>query len=106
MLAETLRLLHTEPLDGLPPLTGGMVGYLGYDVVRRLERIGTEQVRAGRRGRRARRPGTGHAAGHRPGRAGPSRGTVTLIANAVNWDATDERVDAAYDAAVGRLRGR
>ena len=24
-------------------------------------------------------------------------GTVTLIANAVNWDASDERVDAAYD---------
>ena len=40
VLAETLRLLHTEPLAGLPPLTGGMVGYLGYDVVRRLERIG------------------------------------------------------------------
>ena len=40
VLAETLRLLHTEPLAGLPPLTGGMVGYLGYDIVRRLERIG------------------------------------------------------------------
>ena len=38
-LAETLRRLHTEPLSDLPPLTGGMVGYLGYDVVRRLERI-------------------------------------------------------------------
>src|SRR3954454_23623543 len=25
-LAQTLRLLHTEPLPGLPPLTGGMVG--------------------------------------------------------------------------------
>ena len=30
-------------------------------------------------------------------------GTVTLIANAVNWDATDERVDLAYDDAVARL---
>ena len=30
-------------------------------------------------------------------------GTVTLIANAVNWDASDERVDAAYDDAVARL---
>ena len=28
-------------------------------------------------------------------------GTVTLIANAVNWDASDERVDAAYDSARG-----
>ena len=24
---------------GLPPLTGGLVGYLGYDIVRRLERL-------------------------------------------------------------------
>jgi len=30
-------------------------------------------------------------------------GTVTLIANAVNWDASDERVDAAYDSAVARI---
>jgi anthranilate synthase component 1 len=26
-------------VPGLPPLTGGLVGYLGYDVVRRLERL-------------------------------------------------------------------
>ena len=30
-------------------------------------------------------------------------GTITLIANAVNWDGRDERVDEAYDAAVSRL---
>ena len=30
-------------------------------------------------------------------------GTVTLIANAINWDASDERVDEAYDDAVARL---
>jgi anthranilate synthase component 1 len=35
-LARRLR----SPRDpGLPPLTGGLVGYLGYDVVRRLERL-------------------------------------------------------------------
>ena len=28
---------------GLPPLTGGLVGYLGYDVVRRLERLPDDQ---------------------------------------------------------------
>lgn len=31
-------------------------------------------------------------------------GTVTLIANAINWDGSDERVDAAYDDAVARLQ--
>ena len=33
------RRMRTPRVDGLPPLTGGLVGYLGYDVVRRLERL-------------------------------------------------------------------
>jgi anthranilate synthase component 1 len=33
------RRLRSPRLPGLPPLTGGLVGYLGYDVVRRLERL-------------------------------------------------------------------
>jgi anthranilate synthase component I len=103
VLSETVRLLHTDPLAGLPPLTGGMVGYLGYDVVRRLERIDG-------------RPGQGAGAVDELGAPelvmllatdlaalDHHEGTVTLIANAVNWDATDDRVDAAYDAAVARL---
>ncbi len=31
--------LRSPPLPGLPPLTGGLVGYVGYDAVRRLERL-------------------------------------------------------------------
>ena len=41
-LRATVETLHT-PRDlarALPPFTGGMVGYLGYDIVRRLEKIG------------------------------------------------------------------
>ncbi len=99
-LAQTLRLLHTEPLSGLPPLTGGMVGYLGYDVVRRLERIGTlgrEPVDELRVPELVMLMATDLAA------LDHHEGTVTLIANAVNWDATDQRVDLAYDDAVARL---
>jgi anthranilate synthase component 1 len=33
------RRLRSSRVLGLPPLTGGLVGYLGYDVVRRLERL-------------------------------------------------------------------
>ena len=33
------RRLRSPRMPGLPPLTGGLVGYLGYDVVRRLERL-------------------------------------------------------------------
>ncbi len=101
VLAETLRLLHTEALPGMPPLTGGLVGYLGYDVVRRLERIGDH-------------PGSAPAVelpvpelvmllATDVAALDHHEGTVTLIANAVNWDATDDRVDAAYDDAVHRL---
>jgi len=108
VLAETLRLLHTDPLAGLPPLTGGMVGYLGYDVVRRLERIDAAGAGAGEPGGAVDELGVPElvmllatdlaALDHH-------EGTVTLIANAVNWDASDERVDAAYDSAVARLGG-
>ena len=31
--------LATEPIAGLPPLTGGMVGAITYDAVRRWERV-------------------------------------------------------------------
>jgi anthranilate synthase component 1 len=36
---ELARRLRSPRVPGLPPLTGGLVGYLGYDVVRRLERL-------------------------------------------------------------------
>ena len=38
-LREATELLRSPKPDGFPPLTGGLVGYLGYDVVRRLERL-------------------------------------------------------------------
>ncbi len=43
-LRETVAALAGPAADtaaGLPPLTGGMVGYLGYDLVRRFERLPT-----------------------------------------------------------------
>jgi anthranilate synthase component 1 len=100
-LKETLRLLHTEPLAGLPPLTGGMVGYLGYDIVRRLERIGT----AGREpADELHVPELVMLLATDLAALDHHEGTVTLIANAVNWDASDERVDLAYADAVARLQ--
>jgi anthranilate synthase component 1 len=39
-LRETVAALADGPADAdLPPLTGGMVGYLAYDLVRRFERL-------------------------------------------------------------------
>jgi anthranilate synthase component 1 len=38
-LADRLRALPSVPLPGLPRFTGGAVGYLGYDLVRSIERL-------------------------------------------------------------------
>ncbi len=37
---ELLAAYESPQLRGLPPLHGGLVGYLGYDVVREVERLG------------------------------------------------------------------
>jgi anthranilate synthase component I len=89
--------LHSEPLPGLPPLTGGLVGYLGYDIVRRLERLPSLAEDDLQLPELVMLLATDLAA------VDHHEGTITLIANAINWDASDERVDEAYDDAVARL---
>jgi anthranilate synthase component 1 len=96
-LRHVVEELHSEPLPGLPPLTGGLVGYLGYDAVRRMERLPTLAVDDLRLPELVMLLATDLAA------LDHHEGTVTLIANAINWDASDERVDEAYDDAVARL---
>jgi anthranilate synthase component 1 len=96
-LRETVAALQTEPLPGLPPLTGGMVGYLGYDAVRRLERLPALAVDDLRLPELVMLLATDLAA------LDHHEGTITLIANAINWDNSPHRVDEAYDDAVARL---
>ena len=44
-LRDALARLHTATRDpALPPFTGGLVGYLGYDTVRRMERLPDDTV--------------------------------------------------------------
>ena len=96
-LHETLELLQTGPVAGLPPLSGGMVGFFAYDLVRRLERLPELAVDDLRLPDMLLLLATDIAA------VDHHEGTITLIANAVNWNGTDERVDWAYDDAVARL---
>ncbi|MDV6012681.1 anthranilate synthase component I [Haloechinothrix sp. LS1_15] len=96
-LRETVRTLHSEPLPDMPPLTGGMVGYIGYDAVRWLERLPEQAVNDLRIPELIMLLATDLAAYDH------HEGTVTLIANAVNWDDSPKRVDAAYDDSVRRL---
>ncbi len=93
-LEQADLMLRSAKPDGAPPLTGGLVGYLGYDVVRRLERL----------------PATAPDETGMPELAmmlvtdlavlDHSDGTVLLIANVLPGT-TD--TDTAYDDAVARL---
>ena len=100
------RLRHCAPrwscwppnrVPGLPPLSGGLVGFFAYDLVRRLERLPVARVDDLQLPDMLLLLATDVAA------VDHHEGTITLIANAVNWNGTDERVDWAYDDAVARL---
>jgi anthranilate synthase component 1 len=96
-LRETVERLRTERHPGLPPLTGGLVGFLGYDVVRRLERLPELTDDDLQLPEIAMMLATDLAV------IDHADGSILLIANAVNWDDTDERVDEAWADAVSRL---
>ena len=96
-LRDTLALLHTEPLAGLPPFTGGLVGLIGYDAGRNWERIGDHAVDDTHVPELSMLLATDLAV------LDHSDGSVLLIANAINWDATDDRIEEAWADAVERL---
>ncbi|SES40176.1 anthranilate synthase, component I [Pedococcus cremeus] len=96
-LRDTVAALATEPVEGLPPLTGGMVGMVGYDAVRRWERIPSTAPDVLGIPELAMMLATDLAV------LDHADGSLLLVANAVNYDATDERVEAAWADAVDRL---
>ncbi len=98
-LRDTVDLLRTEPLPGLPPLTGGLVGYLTYDAVRAWERVPDENPDV------LGIPDVGFLLATDLAVLDHADGSVLLIANAINYDASDERVDDAWRDAVARLDG-
>jgi anthranilate synthase component I len=97
MLRETLRVLATPRVPGLPPLTSGLVGMLGWDVTHRWERLPWQAEDDLGLPELALCLATDLAVlDHRDA-------TVWLVANAVNHDGSHERVDEAYADAVARL---
>jgi anthranilate synthase component 1 len=100
-LAETLRLLHTPRISGLPPFTSGLVGYLGYDAVRRVEKLPDNNPRD------IDIPELAFLLASDLAVLDHHDSEVWLVANAINFDATDEPraewVDEAYGDAVARI---
>ena len=96
-LRITTAHLRSPKIKGLPPLTGGLVGYLGYEIVRRLEKL-PNHAKADIKVPEIAMMLTSDLAvfDHQ-------EGVVTLIANAINWDGSSERVDLAYESAISRL---
>ena len=89
--------LRSPKIAGLPPLTGGLVGYMGYDSVRRLEKLPTLSKKD------IDLPELAFMLTSDLAVMDHAEGTITLIANAINWDGTGDRVDQAYDDAQLRL---
>ena len=96
-LRGTMEALATEPIEGLPPLTGGMVGAITYDAVRQWERVPATTPDDLQLPELALMLATDLAV------LDHSDGSILLVANAINYDATDERVEQAWADAVDRL---
>ena len=98
---EALRLsaahLKSPKIAGLPPLTGGLVGFMGYDVVRRLEKLPSLSNKD------IPLPELSFMLTSDLAVMDHSEGTITLIANAINWDGSDDRIDEAYASCIERL---
>ena len=96
-IAKTLQMLYTEPDPSLPPLTSGLVGYLGWDVVRHWENLPNPPADDVKLPEFALNMVSDMAIHDN------QDGTVLLVANAINFNGTSENVDGAYDDAVARL---
>jgi anthranilate synthase component 1 len=97
VLRATLAELASAHLPGHPPLTGGLVGTLGWDVAglwERLPRTTTDDREI---------PMVALSLVSDLVALDHHTGSVWLIANAINADGTDERVDEAWADAVARL---
>jgi anthranilate synthase component I len=89
--------LSSPKFDDLPPLTGGLVGYLGYEIIRRLEKIKSSTTAD------IAIPEITMLLTSDLAVFDHEQDEITLIANAINWDGSSERVDQAYENAVKRL---
>ena len=99
VLRASVEALQTpdDRIEGGPRFTSGFVGALAYDVVRHFERIpdGNRPV--------VDVPDVAFLLATDVAVLDHFRGTVTLIATAINFDNSDERVDEAWFDANARL---
>lgn len=95
---DTVAALRTERFEGLPPFTSGLVGFLGWETVRHWEKLTSPPEDDLHLPEMALNLVTDMAVHDNVD------GTVTLIANAINYDGSPERVDEAWHDAVARIK--
>lgn len=98
LLASALRELNSETLPGLPPLTGGLVGALGWDTLfdwePKLRRRAPQELDT---------PDAVMCLTTDMVAVDHQEGAVWLISNAVNMNNTSEGVEGAYRTARSRI---
>jgi anthranilate synthase component 1 len=97
-IRDTVDALRTDRFDGLPPFTSGLVGFLGWETVRHWERLTSPPEDDLQLPEMALNLVTDMAVHDN------MDGTVLLIANAINFDNTPDRVDEAWQDAVSRVK--
>ncbi len=97
VLRQSIKFLSGETLPDLPPLTGGLVGYLAYDIVRHFEKIPASNPDQLQVPNLAMLLATDFAV------LDHSNGSVWLIANAINYNGTESGVIDAWSDSVSRL---
>jgi anthranilate synthase component 1 len=95
---DTVEALRTDRFDGLPPFTSGLVGFLGWETVRHWEKLTSPPEDDLELPEMALNLVTDMAVHDN------MDGTVLLIANAINFDNSSERVDEAWHDAVARVK--
>ncbi|MFV0633604.1 anthranilate synthase component I [Demequina sp.] len=98
VIRAALKELQSEPIAGLPPLTGGLVGVIGWDIVRQWE-----PTLAQKAPRDIDVPDAHLLLATDIAAIDHHDGSVWLIANAVNANAQASGIEAAYADAVARV---
>jgi anthranilate synthase component 1 len=89
--------LKSPQLPGMPPLTGGLVGYLSYDVIRQIEKIPDTTVDD------LNIPQGIFMIASDLAVFDHLRGVVIMISNAINWNGKRDGIEFAYQDAKTRL---
>ncbi|WP_026532432.1 anthranilate synthase component I [Arthrobacter sp. H41] len=93
----TVEELRTERFDNLPPFTSGLVGFVGWEAVRHWERLTSPPEDD------LFLPELAMCLVADMAIHDNSEGSLTLVANAINFDGSDDRVDEAWHDAVARV---